>query len=493
MPKNKFNNSPKNILLKHNRFVKLHGLAFFYRLIFVFLLLLTPYKSYSAESQTENPCSVSENEISYLLEQVKSDNKPMIRSVNDCKKNNRDLFAKIIIANPSYFEFASDLLKDDEMFVGKFVAIHPEILKYVSSRLSGNEFFMFKMAKANPEVLKYASNNLVDNKGFMIKMINVNPKNFVYASERLQDDKEVVMSAIRSNGKMIKYVSDRLQDDKMVVYEAMQSYGFAANFASDGLQKDKQIKSLVKKTNYSFLENFDQFLKENYGGLAVGPNGSRGYYIVNMAKFFPEKQIVYQPYMTKWEGVYKNGVETKDLQLASKSTQRIGWKDALKDYPSLIKEVENIFSTNQVDDNTVDSLNMVSFWVISKKPKVIAFDLYLLRSVDDKYFGPDVANVVSLTAIAREKKNKKWEVNIIESTFDINLKMDIAYKGGHKRYRIWDVYQISPKDKDLKILFKVEDKDGEYFDLFIKQINDRYSSVYKGGGYAIQINPLDNS
>ncbi len=66
--------------------------------------------------------------------------------------------------------------------------------------------------------------------------------------------------------------------------------------------------------------------------------------------------------------------------------------------------------------------------------------------------------------------------------------MSVAYKGGHKRYRIWDIYQTSKKDKNPKILFKVEDRDGEYFDLFAKQLNDRYASIYKGGGYAMEIN-----
>lgn len=454
--------------------------------IFALSLFLTFADCYSQNQVTA--CDVSPEETAYLLDQIKIDNKPLIEAMDGCKKANHHLFAKIIGANPDYFQFAADSLKDDEVFISKFVAINPQILKYVSSRLMGDEFFMFKMAKIYPEALKYAAPNLINNKRFITKMMRINPKNFVYASDRLQDDEEIALLAVSNNGKMLKFVSDRLQDNKKVVIQAIKSYSLAINFASEKLQKDSEIKKMLKKTNYNFIANLDQFLKENYGGLGVGPDGSRGYYIVNMAKFFPEKQIIYQPYITKWERVYKNGVETNELKLAAKSTQVVGWRDVFSDYPELIKAVENIFIANQVDENTIDSLNAVSFWIVSDKPKVVAFDLYLLRQIDNKYLSADVANVVSLTAIAKEKKNKKWEVNVVESTFDADLKMSVVYKGGHKRYRIWDIYKANEKDKNPKILFKVEDKDGEYFDLFAKQLNDRYASIYKGGGYAMEIN-----
>jgi hypothetical protein len=453
------------------------------------LFATTPSNTYSQD--TIIACDVSDQEIAYLLYQIKIDNKPPIRAMDDCKKANHHLFAQIIGANPDYFQFASDSLKDDEVFISKFVAINPQILKYISERLSNDEFFIFKMAKIYPEALQYASPQLIDNKKFIKKMIGINPKNFIYGSTRLQNDEEIVVSAVRSNGKMLKFASDQIQDDKKVVIEAVKSYSLAAKFASERLQKDREVKKMAKKIDYSFLENFDQFLKENYGGLVVGTNGARGYHIVNMAKSFPEKQIIYQPYVTKWERVYENGVETNDLKLTAQSTQIIGWKDVFKDYPQLIKAVENIFIANRIDANTIDALNVVSFWEVSKTPKVVVFDLYLLRQIDNKYLSADVSNVVSLSAIAKEKKNKKWEINVVESTLDADLKMSVSYRNGHKRYRVWDIYQINNKDKNPKILFKVEDKDGEYFDLFTKQINDRYASVYKGGGYAMEINLFD--
>ena len=239
-----------------------------------------------------------------------------------------------------------------------------------------------------------------------------------------------------------------------------------------------------------FLANFDQFLKENYGGLGVGPGGYRGYHIVNMAKKFSKKRIIYQPYLTKWQRAHKNDGETGELELTSKIQKISDWKSFCSKYPGLAVAIEKIFADNQVDKNSVDALNLVSFWVISKKPKIVAFNLYLLREIDNVYLGSDVANIISLTAIATEKRRKEWKINVVDAIFDADLKMSIAYKNGHKKYKIWDLYQANKEDKNLKILFEVEDKDGEYFDLFAKQLNGRYASIYKGGGYAMEINVL---
>lgn len=463
------------------------------------------YADVANDSQSILACDLSQEEVNFLLKQVQDDNKTAISTLSECKKANRQLFAQIIDTDPSYFEFAASNLRDDEVFISKFVAQNPEILEYISDRLKSDQYFMSKMMRNYPDALKYSSPKLADNKGFMMKTIAINPRNFSYASDRLQDDEEVALLAVKTSGKMLKFASDRLQNNEKVVRQAIESYSLALNFASERLQKDRQMQKLSAKNNYNFLKNFDTFLKENYGGLPVGPEGSRGYSIVNMAKLFPDKQIVYRPYLTKWERVYKNGVETDQLRLVAQNPDHSGWKDDFRDYPQLISEIENIFLINNVDQNTIDSLNTISLWQISDHPRVLVFDLYLLRSIDNKYLKAGFANVTSLTAVAREKvvekrskkrvkkkgeaKNRQWEISVIDDVFDSDLAMDLSYKNGHKRYKIWDVYQASDHDKNSKVLFKVEDKNSEYFELFAKQLNDRYATIYRGGGYAIDIIP----
>lgn len=439
-------------------------------------------------------CNISKEETTYLLGQVKAGNKPAIRGMSDCKKANRGLFAQIIDIDPGYFAFASDNLRDDEVFVSKFVAQNPDILDNISDRLKSDRYFMSKMMRTYPNALKYASPKLTDNKGFMQRMIKINPRNFEYASARLQNDEQTALLAVRNSGKMLKYASDNLQDNKKVIIEAIRSYSLSINFASERLQNDRRMQKLSKKIDYSFLKGFSEFLRDSYAGITVGPDGSRGYYIVNMAYFFPDKQLIYNPYTVKWEKAYRNGIETGDLKLIVKNNNSVNWRDDFANYPGLIKTIEDIFSINKVDANTVSALNTISLWQVSDKPLVLAFDLYLLRPVDNKYLKSDFDNITLLTAIAELKANGKWEVSIVDNVFDADLKMNIAYKNGHKKYKIWDLYQEDDKDSP-KVLFKVEDKDGEYFELFAKQINGRYATVYRGGGYAMDVipNPLNDN
>lgn len=466
--------------------------------LLIFSLLAFSSISYTTVSMADEyvmPCELSDNDFEYLLEQVRVNNTPQIRAMEDCNKSNRTLFARIIDINPEYFQYASDYLKDDDVFIGKFAAQNPEILKYISPRLANDRNFMFKMARIYPDAVKYAGEKLTNNKGFMIQVVKNNPINFTYASERLQDNEELALMAVRKNGKMLKFASPRLQNNKQIVAAAIKSYNLAINYASGILQKNHEIQKLANQINYKFLENFDVYLKDNYSGIGVGPSGSRGYHIVNIAKNFPDNQITYHPYITKWEQIYQNGVATGEIKLVTKSNNDGGWKADFAAYPELVKEIENIFSAQKLDPNTVEGLNTISLWEVSKKPKVLAFDLYLLRQIDNRYVKANTSNVVALSAIAREtviNGKKKWEINIADAIYDADVKMSVAYENGHRRYKIWDLYTINKKDKNPKVLFKVEDKDGEYFDLYAKQIDGHYASVYKGGGYEMDINIFEN-
>jgi hypothetical protein len=468
--------------------LKLSSITKFF-LFFFFLQFFFPNSAISSDKVVLS-CDVSKEETEFLLSYVKKGNRPQIRSMDECKKANRKLFAKIIDVDPRYFGFASDSLKDDQAFIGKFVAQNPIILNYISNRLKADRFFMSKMMRVYPHALKYASPKLTDNKGFMADMINLNPRNFQFASYRLQADKNIALLAVKNSGKMLKYASDNLQDDKEVVLEAIKSYNLSINFASIRLQDDREMQKLSNTISYNFLSNFDYFLRNNYKGIAVGPGGSRGYHIVNMAKFSPELQAIYRPYVTKWERVYENGVETSDLRLAVKDVNNFGWELDFIDYPDLTQNIKDIFAANLVDENTVSALNTISLWQVSDEPEVVAFNLYLLRQADNKYLKSNFANITSLTAIARLKDNYEWEISIVDAIFDADLQMNIAYKSGHKRYKIWDIYKDGENDKEPKILFKVEDKDAEYFELFVKQLNGRYASIYRGGGYAMNITPF---
>src|SRR5690606_2575351 len=120
----------------------------------------------------------------------------------------------------------------------------------------------------------------------------------------------------------------------------------------------------------------------------------------------------------------------------------ISWKSDFKKYPELIKQIEEIFRQNQVDENTVDYLSTNYLWEVSRKPEILVFNLYLLREVEDRFLRPNFANVTEFTAIAYKTK-KEWLITIVNSIFDVDMEMDVRFKNGHKRYIIWDFYKYS--------------------------------------------------
>ncbi|MFT6219513.1 MAG: hypothetical protein ACJA02_000144 [Myxococcota bacterium] len=459
-------------------------------LALLFFFAIFPLSHSSSANKKIIPCDIDQRETDYLIQQAENADMVYIRAMEQCKKSNRHLFSKLINIDPYYFKFASRDLKNDEGFISKFVTMKPKILKYTSPKLLGDRHFMAKMTRLFPDALKYATPELMNKRGFVIKMIKMNPKNFTYASYRLQDDKQVALLTFKKDGKMLKFASTRLQNDQVTVVQAIRSFGPAEEFASIKLQKNPKIKKLRSQIDYSFVGKLDSFLKENYGGLGVGPEASRGYHIVNMKHLHPDKQIDYSPFVTRWEQIYENGIETKNIKLATESTNDGGWKVDFNKYPELIKEIEKIFHLNQIDQNTIDALNAVSIWKVSTKPLVLAFNLYLLRKINDPYVKDDASNIILLTAIARQSdlKKQKWEISVVDAIFDANLQMDVRYASGHRRYKIWDIYMENEDDTEPKILFKVEDADSEYFELYSKQINDRYAKIYRGGGYSMEIN-----
>jgi hypothetical protein len=344
------------------------------------------------------------------------------------------------------------------------------------------------MARSYLEIMQYVSPKLLNNKIFMTKMIGMHPRNFIYASERLQGDKPLVLLAVKQNGKMLEYASDSMKKDEEVVKAAVSAYTKSIRFASKKLQETKEIKDIAASINYDYLDGLDSFLKENYGGLPVGPSGGRGYRIVNRGQFFDDYQMIDRPYDLKWEvvrGLF--GRETNEYKLDASKQKVGGWRFEFTDYPGLADKIEEVLTNNGLlDENTIDALSLTSLWELNDDLNAVAFDLYLVRDIRDQYLEPNFANVVELSAIAK-KVGDRWVVTIVNALFDADIKMNIAYKNGHKKFIIWDLYQVSPDDDKIKVIYKVEGLDAEGFEIFAQQPSGKFSSIYKGGGYDVDL------
>jgi hypothetical protein len=131
----------------------------------------------------------------------------------------------------------------------------------------------------------------------------------------------------------------------------------------------------------------------------------------------------------------------------------------------------------------------ISIWEISDQE--VIFNLYSIRKIIDEEVSEEIINVSSLTAIAIWE-NDQWRLNIVDGIYDSNIKTNIAYKNGHKRFYIWDLYE--DEEYNVAIIFKIEDEYSEYFKIYQEDLMGNFKEFYQLGGYyeKIIIDP-DNS
>ncbi len=512
----------------------------------------------------DNRCSAISKSKTKLILRDLNIGKFDITELSFCQKRSYNLFIELIKINPDYLIYADDTIKSDQLFIKSYVKEYPEILKYITFDLRLNKIFFKEIAQIYPDALEYAAIAILDNNAFMRDLIDINSKNFLYASERLRGDFEFVLSVVRKDGDNLKYASDKLRDNRKIVIAAINSYLPAANYASFRLKnKDEDIKNLLKSfQNAKFLNNIESFLRNQYSGILVGPNGSRGYRIVNQAKYLKQKALINKDDYLRWRSVSKSKDDNK-IFITATDLKRMSWKFDLKEYPKLTKKIDKILN-KYLDKKTADGLFVTSMWQISKNPEILVIDLDLVRNIRNIYNKSTNSNTSYVTLIAftsdttnddnindvkqngeeeifsiedkkdkaiesvdnKEKKgvlkkmrniltkkiskdkelpedenlksqidktnninnaiNKEWFITIISSNFDVDLKNNILFEDNRKSYEFWDIYNQNNL-KDPAIIFKVEDRNSEYFEIFFRQINNRYYKLYKGGGYNFDI------
>jgi hypothetical protein len=192
--------------------------------------------------------------------------------------------------------------------------------------------------------------------------------------------------------------------------------------------------------------------------------------------------IIDRNYITKWQQIsnYSSEISDDNLNLlaAESRNYQISWKKDLAKYPDLVKKIEKFFQNHKIDQNTIDNFSLTYLWKIKNKPTTLAFNLYLLRENSDYDLGPSFSDISSLTAIV-QKIDNKWEMTVVEVIFDSEVEVKIDYKNGHKKYILWDLYKSSKKDPNPKVIFKVEDRFDEYFEIFYEENHGKYELIYR--------------
>lgn len=447
-------------------------------LTIVTLFLFSP--NLFAQESDQN-CDISDRYYEIILEQVELKNPGAIKDLPNCFKFDRKLILKASIIDPSQFQNAADLLKEDESFVRRLLKVSPEILQFASPKLRINQSFMERATYLNRNALQYADPKLLNNKIFMKKMINLDSKNYSFASDRLKEIPEFAAMAFADNGLLLAQAPEKIRANKSLVKIAVKSNSSAIEYASDELKKDKELQKLAThKTSIKSQEDLTDFVRENY--LTEEKKKNLGLVVKNRGKFSEKNKIIKRNYITKWQKSlnFHDGKLDEDFKLIAADSRNypILWKEDFRKYPDLIKKIEKFFLNHRLDQNTIDNLSTTYLWKVKTKPLTLVFNLYLLRDSKDIDLGSDFADVTSLTAIV-QKRAGQWHMTVVEVIFDSEIKVSVDYNNGHKKYIFWDLYKNDKQDKSPKIIFKVEDKFSNYFEIFEEEIGGKYQMIYQ--------------
>lgn len=427
-------------------------------------------------------CSISNESTAIILDEVRKKNPNAISSLIDCLKMNRKLIFQASIIDASQFQYAADILKNDINFVNRILAVNSEILKYLPNELKTDKNFIKNATYLNREALQYADSKLLNDKIFMKEMIVLDSKNYIFASNQIKEIAEYAEIAFSDNGSLLQFATDKIKNNKKLVTIAVKSNSEALQYASQKLQKDKNLQKLAAhKTTIKSTVNLEEFLRQNY--LDDSQKKNVGVILANRAKFSKKSKIIDRNYIVKWQKFIdydenNNLVEQTKLISDSLSNYPNSWQEDFKKYPELVKKIEKFFSTRQVDQNTIDELTTTYLWKVKQNPLTLVFNLYLMRETKDFDLGAKFANVTSLTAIA-QKIGKNWKLSVIEVIFDEEVKVDVAFEEGHKKYYFWDLYKIDKKDKSPKIIFRTEEKFADFFEIFEEQNNGKYKMIHR--------------
>lgn len=450
-----------------------------------------PFLQPEIAPEPEQPASCSSDyyDFDFALAEVKKKNPDAVKNLVECLKFNRKLMFQIALIDVSQFQYASDILREDENFAYRLIKVNPEVLKYISPKLLLNKDFMERATYLNRDALKYANPKILDDKLFMRKMIDLDSKNYAFASSRLKELPEFASKALSDNGLLLSFAPDIIKNDEKFAKIAISSNVSAAAYLNDSLKNDPELQKFIKlKTGkITAKEDLENLIENNY----IIPSDQKNLKATlgNKMKLSADHNIIDRNYVTKWQQLLKRGQEDlakEENQLISADSKNypISWKDDFKKYRGLTKKIEGFFLKHHLDQNTIDRLSTTYLWKIKDKPLTLAFNLYLLRDSKDAELGPEFADITSLTAIVQKSKND-WLLTVVEVIFDSEIKVDLPYPNGHKKYVLWDLYKTTKRDKNPKIIFKIEDRFKEYFEIFEEQNGGKYQMLYR-------INPFSN-
>ncbi|HLD76858.1 MAG TPA: DUF4116 domain-containing protein [Rickettsiales bacterium] len=426
-------------------------------------------------------CPVDKNAFKRVLHDVRNKKPNVLASLSNCLRTNHKLVFQACLIDPAQLEGAAEMFRSDENFALRLIKIYPETLLYVANDLRKDEIFVEKATYINRDALKYADPKLLDNKIFMKRMIKNDSRNYIYASNRIKQNKEHASLAFEDDGLLIMYAPDEIRGNKKLAKIALESNVAAFDSLGYDLQQDKEIRVFVAKRAPIDKRDFERFLQKTYTKIDNRKNIAM---VLNKeARLHKDNVVIEKKYITKWQ----RNLHLRDYHLQEESSLIPAesrnyptlWKEDLKDYPDLIEKIEKFFMKRFVDEESIENMALNYLWKVKDDPLTLAFDLYLLSKTNDEELGSEYASVISMTAIAQKISEKDWRLSVMDVNFGNETKMDIAFENAHKRYDLQDLYFKNDQDKNPLVIFRVEDKFEEYFEVFAQTKGNKYRLNYR--------------
>jgi hypothetical protein len=449
----------------------------------IITLLIVPNISYSSLPI----CNMSNQKIADLIFDISQDNK-LINNLTRCQKRSKFLFSTLINnIDPHYIKYADQSLKSNPLFFIKFLPLDYKIIKYAANNLKRNKEFILNAIKSNIEILQYVDPILLDNKEFAKKLINLNPKSYLYLSYKLQMDLDLAIMALKYNSDIFSNIPEKLRSSDEIIEKALISNPFNYQLLSISEQEKDWVQELKILPDPDQSLFFKKYLQQEYANSEIGMNIFKGYKIAYQAKNYANNRVFFQNYPVKWKK-YPQINDQFGYKISNDINSQNNWQDKFAQYSGLSQKITE-FLSQKISNFTINSMQPISIWEISDQE--VIFNLYSIRKIIDEEVSEEIINVSSLTAIAIWE-NDQWRLNIVDGIYDSNIKTNIAYKNGHKRFYIWDLYE--DEEYNVAIIFKIEDEYSEYFKIYQEDLMGNFKEFYQLGGYyeKIIIDP-DNS
>jgi hypothetical protein len=426
---------------------------------------------------SQDDCYSDKNNFDDVISQIKPGDCDIIDHADYCLKQNPQFIFKATIIEPSCLQKASDYIKLNHDFIARIFKINPQILEVTDDKLKQDSAFMVKILRLNSDdnlyPIKYAAANLLDDEQFMTEAVSINEQNYFYASDKIKEIPAIAKIVFKADGLMIAAASEDIKHNLNLVKIAVKSNPKATEFL-DQEMKRKLLKSGYKqpKINNPDLDykTIESFIRDNYFTEKF-EDGS--YQLANKAKFIPKNQIlVHHNHLSKWQEIRSSN----KYKLKVIDDKIRPWKKDFAKYPDLVKKIKEFLLERNLYASAIEELETRYLWIINPNQLTLAFNLYKLKPATDANLGIEYNNLTSITIIAR-KVSGRWVFSTIDPVIAKEVKMNIAYKDGYKEYEIWDIYKTGKNDKNPKILFKIEDRFKQYFEVFLEK-DSKYKMVF---------------